>query len=87
MLEAIQHQTGLQIALDGVYRWVAFLPSKRDPRAPVANRYFGVFQDGEIKDPRDCRTYAQYAAVHFRHTIGFARYSGTVGWWFGIAEP
>jgi len=49
LLEAIQHQTGLQIALDGVYRWVAFLPSKRDPRTPVANRYFGVFQDGEIK--------------------------------------
>ena len=49
LLEAIQQQTGLQIALDGVYRWVAFLPSKRDPRAPVANRYFGVFQDGEIK--------------------------------------
>ncbi len=49
LLEAIQQQTGLHIALDGVYKWVAFLPSKRDPRAPVANRYFGVFQDGEIK--------------------------------------
>jgi DNA polymerase-2 len=49
LLQAIAAQTGLQIALEGVYRWVAFLPSRRDPRAPVANRYFGVFQDGEIK--------------------------------------
>jgi len=31
------------------YRWVAFLPSRVDDRVPVANRYFGVFQDGSIK--------------------------------------
>jgi DNA polymerase II len=49
LLEAIAAQTGIPIALDGVYRWVAFLPSKRDRRIPVPNRYFGVFQDGEIK--------------------------------------
>lgn len=49
LLEAIAAQTGIPIALDGVYRWVAFLPSKRDARIPVPNRYFGVFQDGEIK--------------------------------------
>jgi DNA polymerase-2 len=49
LLEAIAAQTGISIALDGVYRWVAFLPSKRDRRIPVPNRYFGVFQDGEIK--------------------------------------
>ena len=42
-------RTGLSIALDGVYRWVAFLPSRRDGRVPVANRYFGVFQDGSVK--------------------------------------
>jgi DNA polymerase-2 len=48
LLAAIAAQTGIPIALDGVYRWVAFLPSKRDKRIPVPNRYFGVFQDGEI---------------------------------------
>ncbi len=31
------------------YRWVVFLPSRVDERVPVANRYFGVFQDGSIK--------------------------------------
>ncbi len=49
LLAAIEQQTGIPIALEGVYRWVAFLPSKRDKRIPVPNRYFGVFLDGEIK--------------------------------------
>jgi DNA polymerase-2 len=49
LLEEILARTGLPIGLDGVYRWVAFLPSRVDPRIPVANRYFGVFQSGEIK--------------------------------------
>jgi DNA polymerase-2 len=49
LLEAIAERTGLPIALDGVYRWVAFLPSRVDARLPVANRYFGVFQDNSLK--------------------------------------
>ncbi len=47
--EAIAARTSLGISLDGVYRWIAFLPSRSNERIPVANRYFGVFQDGEIK--------------------------------------
>ena len=49
LIQRINHRTGLTINLDGIYRWVAFLPSRVDPRVPVANRYFGVFQSGEIK--------------------------------------
>ena len=49
LLDEVASRTGLSIALDGVYRWVAFLPSRVDDRAPVANRYFGVFQDGSLK--------------------------------------
>jgi DNA polymerase-2 len=49
LLDAIQVQTGIPIALEGVYRWVAFLPSRGDSRVPVPNRYFGVFQDGSVK--------------------------------------
>ena len=45
----INERTGLAINLDGIYRWIAFLPSKTDSRIPIANRYFGVFQSGEIK--------------------------------------
>jgi DNA polymerase-2 len=49
LLDEIAIRTGLPIALDGIYRWVAFLPSRIDARVPVANRYFGVFQDRSIK--------------------------------------
>ena len=49
LLDEITRSTGLPIALDGVYRWVAFLPSRVDNRVPVGNRYFGVFQDGSVK--------------------------------------
>jgi DNA polymerase-2 len=49
VLEKILDATGLPIALEGVFRWVAFLPSRMNARVPVANRYFGVFQDGRLK--------------------------------------
>jgi len=37
------------IELEGIYKWVVFLPSKTSPDFPVANRFFGVFEDGTIK--------------------------------------
>ncbi len=49
LLEAIAARTHLPIALEGVYRWVAFLPSKQDARVPVPNRYFGAWKDGTLK--------------------------------------
>jgi DNA polymerase-2 len=41
--------TGVKLALEGVYRWLYFLPSRQDPRRPVATRYFGVFRNGSLK--------------------------------------
>jgi len=49
LLEEVAARTSLPVALDGIYRWVAFMPSRLDERLPVPNRYFGVFQDGSIK--------------------------------------
>jgi DNA polymerase-2 len=49
LLDEILRRTGLPIALDGIFNWVAFLPSRVDERVPVPNRYFGVFRDGSIK--------------------------------------
>jgi DNA polymerase-2 len=45
----ISKATGITMSLEGIYRWVAFLPSKGNPESPVANRYFGLFQNGKIK--------------------------------------
>ncbi len=49
VVNAISDRTGLPIALDGVFKWVNFLPSRVESRISVPNRYFGVFQDGEVK--------------------------------------
>jgi len=45
----IQDEIGLPLAFDGIYRWVAFLPSRMHEDVPVLNRYFGVFGDGSMK--------------------------------------
>jgi DNA polymerase-2 len=49
LLEEISQRTGLHIGLEGVYSWLAFLPSRTEPRVAVANRYFGAFEDGRLK--------------------------------------
>ncbi len=49
IVRAISETTQLPIELEGVYNWIAFLPSRTDPRLPVANRYFGAFRDGDVK--------------------------------------
>ena len=49
LMDAIVDKTGIPIAMEGVFKWVAFLSSKRDARVPVPNQYFGAFIDGSIK--------------------------------------
>jgi DNA polymerase-2 len=45
----IDHATGLTIALEGLYRWLAFLPSRQVEDRAVPTRYFGAFRDGSLK--------------------------------------
>ncbi len=45
----ITQATGVKMALEGFYKWIVFLPSRQDPKRPVATRYFGVFSDGRLK--------------------------------------
>jgi len=49
LMEEINQRTGLVIELEGVFQWLAFLPSKTNPRIGASNRYFGKFFDGELK--------------------------------------
>ncbi|HUL38576.1 MAG TPA: DNA polymerase domain-containing protein, partial [Thermodesulfobacteriota bacterium] len=49
LCQKISEATGITMSLEGIYRWMAFLPSKGNPESPVANRYFGLFQSGKIK--------------------------------------
>jgi DNA polymerase elongation subunit (family B) len=45
----IESETGFAMSFEGIYKWVTFLPSKADASVPVLNRYFGAYQDGELK--------------------------------------
>ena len=49
LLDEIEKRTGMPIDLDGLFKWMVFLPSRMDKRIPVANRFFGTFQDGSIR--------------------------------------
>lgn len=46
----IEKMTGFRILIEGIYKWIVFLPSKVDRNNRVANRYFGCFEEtNEIK--------------------------------------
>ena len=49
LTKAIEAETNFPMAFDGIYKWIAFLPSKVDAGLPVLNRYFGVYEDGQLK--------------------------------------
>src|SRR6267143_5207101 len=45
----IEAETKFAISFEGIYRWIAFLPSKVNAGIPVLNQYFGAYQDGKLK--------------------------------------
>jgi DNA polymerase-2 len=49
LAQSIEQRTRLPLAIEAVYRYVVFLPSKRHADTPVPNRFFAVSQDGELK--------------------------------------
>jgi len=54
--EPIEQATGYDISFEGVYKWIVFLASKRNSLIPVVNRYFGVFEDGNVIKDRGIET-------------------------------
>ena len=47
--ESIGQQTGFKISFEGIYKWLVFIHSKANDILPVPNRYFGVFEVGNLK--------------------------------------
>ena len=45
----ITEQTKLPIHVEGIYRWIGFLPSRVNPRMPVPNQFVGIFEHGDLK--------------------------------------
>jgi DNA polymerase II len=49
LAQEIERLTGLPLALEAVYRYVVFLPSRQNAEIPVPNRFFAVAENGELK--------------------------------------
>ena len=49
LTEEIAARTGLPLAIEAVYRYVVFLPSRQFADVPVPNRFFAVAEDGALK--------------------------------------
>jgi DNA polymerase elongation subunit (family B) len=45
----VSSMINVPLGVEGKYRWIVFLPSKVLEGVPVLNRYYGVFENGEIK--------------------------------------
>ncbi len=49
LAQEIEERTHLPLAIESVYRYVVFLPSKQYQSVPVPNRFFAVGEGGEVK--------------------------------------
>ncbi len=49
LCKVVSKKIGVQLNIEGRYRWIVFLPSRTHVEVPVLNRYYGVFESGKIK--------------------------------------
>ena len=49
LCDEIEGELDLPISFEGRYKWIVFLNSRINPKLPVLNRYYGVFEDGSLK--------------------------------------
>ena len=49
LCRVVSKEIGVQLNVEGRYRWIVFLPSRLHAEVPVLNRYYGVFESGRIK--------------------------------------
>jgi DNA polymerase-2 len=49
LCEEITRECEVEMSIEGIYRWIVFLPSKEKESRPVPARYYGVFTDGRMK--------------------------------------
>ncbi len=49
LCNTVSKEIGVQLNVEGRYRWIVFLPSRTHAEVPVLNRYYGAFESGKIK--------------------------------------
>ncbi|MFH0978387.1 MAG: DNA polymerase domain-containing protein [Candidatus Woesearchaeota archaeon] len=45
----LEMMTGIPVGLEGIFKWIVFLPSVVDKDRPLPTCYYGVFHNGDIK--------------------------------------
>ena len=66
LCERIAQETGFKIVLEGIYKWLVFLPSKMDSTNQVANRYFGCFESSNEMKIRGVEYRRGDAPIYFK---------------------
>jgi DNA polymerase elongation subunit (family B) len=49
LCQEISKEIRLPLNIEGKYRWIVFVPSKVLADVPVLNRYYGLFENGQVK--------------------------------------
>ncbi|UCE44427.1 MAG: hypothetical protein JSV57_02825 [Candidatus Bathyarchaeota archaeon] len=49
LCNAVSKEIGVKLNVEGIYRWIVFLPSRMHAEVSVLNRYYGTFESGKIK--------------------------------------
>lgn len=50
LCKEIHEKTGIPISFEGLFKWVTFLPSIQNRNRPVPTKYYGVFENGDVKE-------------------------------------
>jgi DNA polymerase I len=66
----IETKTNFQIAIEGIYKWIVFLPSKTYSGKQVANRYFGAFEGTNELKVRGIELRRHDAPAYFKKCQG-----------------
>ena len=66
----IEQDTKFKIAIEGIYKWIVFLPSKTYSRKQVANRYFGAFEGTNELKVRGIELRRHDAPLYFKKCQG-----------------
>jgi DNA polymerase elongation subunit (family B) len=93
LCELISAEIGIDINLEGRYRWIVFLPNK-STHVGALNRYYGVFEDGTIKvrgvemrmrnTPKLISTYQREVLDVLAHAKSIEEFYGILGTSFKV---
>jgi DNA polymerase elongation subunit (family B) len=62
----IEEATKFKLAIEGIYKWIVFLPSKVDSQNQVPTRYFGCFEKNNVSKVRGIEYRRRDTPIYFK---------------------